>query len=169
MEWKESNELPAALLVAESGAVIAYVIEAVTIDRHASQWARSVLGSLGPPYSLQPSSFFSLWLASHCSPLFSFPYRSQPTQLLSNHSSLLMDLSTLSKVGAGSTAVSCLHSLYIIHNLTVTVEASAQEEVEVRLHAKSHIDLITYIFSQEGAYADVVVKLGLIKLLHKEF
>ncbi len=120
MEWKESNELPAALLVAESGAVIAYVIEAVTIDRHASQWARSVLGSLGPPYSLQPSSFFSLWLASHCSPLFSFPYRSQPTQLLSNHSSLLMDLSTLSKVGAGSTAVSCLHSLYIIHNLTLS-------------------------------------------------
>jgi len=36
-------------------------------------------------------------------------------------------------------------------NLTVIVEASAQEEIE------------------EGAYADVVVKLGLIKLLHKEF
>ncbi|KAN0125165.1 ML domain containing protein [Russula decolorans] len=36
-------------------------------------------------------------------------------------------------------------------NLTVTVEASALEEVE------------------EGAYADVEVKLGLIKLLHKEF
>ncbi|KAI0280649.1 hypothetical protein BGY98DRAFT_312792 [Russula aff. rugulosa BPL654] len=36
-------------------------------------------------------------------------------------------------------------------NLTVTVQASAQEEVE------------------EGAYADVEVKLGLIKLLHKRF
>ncbi|KAF8481171.1 ML domain-containing protein [Russula ochroleuca] len=36
-------------------------------------------------------------------------------------------------------------------NLTVIVEASAQEEIE------------------EGAYADVVVKLGLIKLLQKEF
>ncbi|KAI9508787.1 ML domain-containing protein [Russula earlei] len=38
-----------------------------------------------------------------------------------------------------------------INNLTVTVRATAQERIE------------------EGAFADVLVKLGLIKLLHKEF
>ncbi|KAH9982461.1 ML domain-containing protein [Lactifluus volemus] len=37
------------------------------------------------------------------------------------------------------------------HDLTVTVKASAQEEIE------------------EGAYADVTVKLGVVKLLTKEF
>ena len=54
--------------------------------------------------------------------------------------------------------------------MTVTVEASAQEEVEVRLQAQfPYNPNRDHIFSQEGAYADVVVKLGLIKLLHKEF
>jgi hypothetical protein len=55
-------------------------------------------------------------------------------------------------------------------NLTVIVEASAMEEVKVRLHTKIPYspDRIMSFF-QEGAYADVVVKLGLIKLLHKQF
>lgn len=34
---------------------------------------------------------------------------------------------------------------------------------------RSHIALIGSDFFQEGAYADVEVKLGLIKLLHKRF
>lgn len=54
--------------------------------------------------------------------------------------------------------------------MTVFVKASAQEEVEVRLHAQVALRPDhDHIFSQEGAYADVTVKLGLIKLLQKEF
>jgi hypothetical protein len=55
-------------------------------------------------------------------------------------------------------------------NLTVTVEATAQEEVDVRLHTQvPYIPDHEHIFSQEGAYADVTVKVGLIKLLQKQF
>jgi hypothetical protein len=54
--------------------------------------------------------------------------------------------------------------------LTVTVKASAQEKIEVRLYAfisyRSHRSCPHF---QEGAYADVTVKLGVVKLLTKEF
>ena len=52
-------------------------------------------------------------------------------------------------------------------DLTVTVKGTAQENIEVRHSAMVRFRLLTSF--QEGAYADVTVKLGLIKLLHKEF
>jgi hypothetical protein len=70
-------------------------------------WRRSP--TLLPPFN--PPLSFSLWPASHCSLLFSFPYLFQPMPLLFNsHSLILMGLSTLPKVGAGPIAVSRLYS-----------------------------------------------------------
>ena len=89
----------------------------------------STLASLLPPYPLTPlplyslqlsSSFFSVWPASRCFPLFYFPYLFQPTRLLPSSQSLIqMALSALPKVGAGPTVVSRLYSLYSPHNLTL--------------------------------------------------
>jgi hypothetical protein len=55
-------------------------------------------------------------------------------------------------------------------NLTVNVVAYAHEVVEVRclFYRTSFVHMFTPLL-QEGAYVDVTVKLGLIKLLHKQF
>jgi hypothetical protein len=54
--------------------------------------------------------------------------------------------------------------------LTVTVKASASEEIQVRSQAPvSYTIHQWFFFFQEGAWADVSVKLGLVKLLQKEF
>ena len=54
-------------------------------------------------------------------------------------------------------------------NLTVNVVAYAHEVVEVQLPNYRHIGSFADTRLQEGAYVDVTVKLGLIKLLHKQF
>lgn len=91
------------------------------VTRHGSvRNLSSTVDSRSPPYSLS-SSFFSVWPASHCFPLFSLPYLFQPTRRLPrSHSPILMALSTLPKVGAGPIAVCRLYSLYITHTLTHT-------------------------------------------------
>jgi hypothetical protein len=135
--WKErAMNCLFACCAARRGAVMAYVMKQCTpelacqpqkgtrdqstVTRHGSTRSVFKLTVARPPYSLS-SSFFSVWPASRCFPLFSLPYLFQPMRLLpSNHSPILMALSTLPKVGAGPIAVSRLYSLYITHTLTHT-------------------------------------------------
>jgi hypothetical protein len=147
-EWKERAMdrllLWSLLRCSPSRAVRAYVIEAVylfwgmlglrreLVTNQLSRGTQLAISKVGvalcqpltPPYSLPllSSSFFSVWLASRCFPLFSSPYLFPPMRLLpSSHSLILMALSILPKAGAGPTAVSRVYSPYIAHNLTLPI------------------------------------------------
>lgn len=54
-------------------------------------------------------------------------------------------------------------------DLTVTAVGIAQERIEVGFTIVTCSPIDQVVFLQDGAYADVVVKLGLIKLLTKTF
>lgn len=103
--------------------MLGLLLELVTNRLSRVTAGRDLSLTLLPSYPLTPSllSFFSVWLASRCFPLFSFPYPFQPMRpFSSSHSVIQMTLSALPKVGAGPIAVSRLYSLYITHKLTLS-------------------------------------------------